>query len=142
MTRVHESPVSEVDASQFKVTTLLGRDSHFEGKLTFDGVVRVEGRFRGEIQSSGTLIIMNDADVSAEVSVGSCIIQGSYTGNLTAQESVEIKAPARVKGTVATPALQVERGVLLDGKCVMSETGRSSKSPDAEPPEVNMEVES
>ena len=39
------------------VNTLVGRGSHFEGKMTFEGVVRIDGSFEGEIVSSDTLII-------------------------------------------------------------------------------------
>ena len=33
------------------VNTLVGRGSHFEGKMTFEGVVRIDGSFEGEIVS-------------------------------------------------------------------------------------------
>lgn len=102
-----------------EITTLLGKDSEFEGKLRFGGVLRIDGRFKGEIQSDDTLALGPSAEVEAEVLVRTCVIEGRFSGNLTASESVEIRAPARVKGTVTTPEIQVERGVLLDGKCTM-----------------------
>ena len=111
-----------------EITTLLGRDSSFEGKLSFEGAVRVDGKFRGEIRSRGTLVVGNGSDVNADVEVANCVVEGNFTGNLKATESVEIHAPARVKGSVTTPVLQVEKGVLLDGKCVMGEV-----EPTAEP---------
>ena len=36
---------------------LLGKGADFQGKLTFEGTVRIDGRFTGEIFSDGTLII-------------------------------------------------------------------------------------
>lgn len=102
-----------------EITTLLGQDSEFEGNLSFEGTLRIDGRFKGEIKSEGTLALGPTADVQGEVQVRICVIEGNFSGNLTAMESVEIRAPAKVKGTVATPELQVERGVLLDGKCSM-----------------------
>ena len=104
-----------------EITTLLGKDSHFDGKLTFEGAVRVDGSFTGEIRSKGTLVVGNGSRVEGDVEVATCVIEGQFTGHLRAYESVEIHAPARVKGTVNTPVLQVEKGVLLDGKCVMGE---------------------
>ncbi|MCB9787881.1 MAG: polymer-forming cytoskeletal protein, partial [Deltaproteobacteria bacterium] len=47
------------------VNTLVGRGSHFEGKMTFEGVVRVDGSFEGEIVSDDTLIIGEGAEVRA-----------------------------------------------------------------------------
>ena len=34
-----------------EITTLLGRGATFEGKLTFEGTVRIDGRFKGEVFS-------------------------------------------------------------------------------------------
>jgi len=115
-----------------EITTLLGKDARFEGKLTFEGTVRVDGKFKGEVRSGGTLVVGNGSEVVADVEVAHCIIEGDFSGNLRAHESVEIHAPARVKGSVTTPSLQVEKGVLLDGKCVMGEAARS----EPEEPEI------
>src|SRR3569832_1899118 len=47
-----QSPAtSEVGGTQ--VTTLLGRGSEFEGKLSFEGTVRVDGKLSGEIFTEG-----------------------------------------------------------------------------------------
>jgi cytoskeletal protein CcmA (bactofilin family) len=109
-----------------EITTLLGKDSAFEGKLSFDGVVRIDGKFSGEIASQGTLVLGPSAAVDAEVSVRTCVIEGHFAGELKATESVEIHAPARVRGNIVTPEIQVDRGVLLDGKCTMTDTGPTS----------------
>jgi cytoskeletal protein CcmA (bactofilin family) len=109
-----------------EITTLLGKGSVFEGKLQFDGVVRIDGSYKGEIRSEGTLVLGPSAEVEAEVEVRVCVIEGNFSGNLRAAESVEIHAPAKVKGTVTTPEIQVERGVLLDGKCTMEEASTNA----------------
>ena len=53
-----------------EVTTLLGRGSEFEGKLSFEGTVRIDGKLTGEIFSDDVLIIGEGADVKAEINVG------------------------------------------------------------------------
>ena len=40
-----------------EITALLGRGTRFDGKLHFEGVVRIDGAFRGEIKSPDTLMI-------------------------------------------------------------------------------------
>lgn len=106
-------------ATQGEVTTLLGRGSEFEGKLSFEGTVRIDGKFSGEIFSDDVLIIGDGAEVRAELSVGSVIIHGNVFGNIKAARAVEIHAPGRVKGNITTPALFMEKGVLFDGSCHM-----------------------
>ncbi|MDB4980326.1 MAG: hypothetical protein JWM82_1078 [Myxococcales bacterium] len=106
-----------------EVTTLLGRGSEFEGKLSFEGTVRVDGKLSGEIFTDDTLIIGEGAEVNAEISVGSIIIEGTVHGNIHAKRSVEIHTPARVRGNISTPSLSIDKGVVFDGQCQMEQNG-------------------
>ena len=108
-----------------EVTTLLGRGSEFEGKLSFEGTVRVDGKLSGEIFTDDVLIIGEGAEVNAEISVGAIIIEGTVHGNIHAKRSVEIHTPARVKGNIATPSLSIDKGVIFDGQCQMEPNGAS-----------------
>src|SRR5437870_1221868 len=85
-----------------QLNALLGKGSAFEGKLLFEGSVRIDGKFTGEIHSSDLLIIGEGADVKGDVSVGTLVISGDYNGNAKAAKSIEIKAPAKVRGTLTT----------------------------------------
>ena len=70
------------------VNALLGRGSEFEGKLTFEGIVRIDGKFTGEIFSDGTLIVGEGARVKAEIAVDTVIVQGEVVGNIRAKTGV------------------------------------------------------
>jgi cytoskeletal protein CcmA (bactofilin family) len=102
-----------------EITSLLGRGSAFEGKLTFEGTVRIDGRFRGEVFSDDTLVIGEGALVEAEIDIGDIIIQGTVVGNIKAKRSIEIHAPGRVKGDIHTPSLQIDKGVIFEGRSFM-----------------------
>ncbi len=99
---------------------LLGKGSDFEGKLTFEGTVHIDGRFTGEIFSEGTLIIGEGAEVQAEIRVGSVAVYGNVTGNITAADAVELHAPASLRGNITSPALHIDKGVFFDGSCQMT----------------------
>lgn len=101
------------------VHTILGAESTFEGHLTFQGTIRIDGNFKGEIATKDVLVIGQGAKVEAEIKVGSVVINGTVRGNITAENSVEIHAPARIYGNITTPALTIDRGVIFDGKCIM-----------------------
>src|SRR5215208_7257883 len=115
-----------------EITTLLGRGAAFEGKLTFEGTVRIDGRFRGEVFSDDTLVIGEGAIVEAEIDVGEIIIQGTVGGNIKAKRSIEIHAPGRVKGDIHTPNLQIDKGVIFEGRSFME--GMVSPKPAAVAP--------
>jgi cytoskeletal protein CcmA (bactofilin family) len=102
-----------------EITTLLGRGATFEGKLMFDGTVRIDGRFKGEVFSEDTLVIGEGAVVEAEIDIGEVIIQGTVVGNIKASRSIEIHAPGRVKGDLTTPTLQIDKGVVFEGRSFM-----------------------
>lgn len=102
-----------------EITTLLGRGATFEGKLTFEGTVRIDGRFKGEVFTDDTLVIGEGAIVEASLDVGEVIIQGTVIGNITAKRSIEIHAPGRVKGDLHTPTLQIDKGVIFEGRSFM-----------------------
>lgn len=101
------------------VNTLVGRGSHFEGKMTFEGVVRIDGSFLGEIVSDDTLIIGEGAEVRAELDVATLVVYGIVYGNVRASNCVELHAPAHLVGNMVTPQLVVERGARFDGHCRM-----------------------
>jgi len=102
-----------------EINTLLGRGSTFEGKLTFEGTVRIDGRFKGEIFTDGVLVIGEGAEVQAEVDVATVIIEGNVIGNVRAKQLVEIHAPGRMVGNLVTPSLFIDKGVVFEGNCHM-----------------------
>ncbi len=104
-----------------EITTLLGRGSEFEGKLTFEGTVRIDGRLKGQVFSDDVLIIGEGAYVEAEIDIGEVIIQGTVVGNIRASRGIEIHAPGRVKGDLTTPSLQIDKGVVFEGRSFMEE---------------------
>jgi cytoskeletal protein CcmA (bactofilin family) len=116
-----------------EITTLLGRGATFEGKLTFEGTVRIDGRFKGEVFTDDVLVIGEGAHVEAEIDVGEVIIQGTVVGNVKAKRSIEIHAPGRVKGDLHTPSLQIDKGVIFEGRSFM-EGAMTQKQPVAAVP--------
>jgi cytoskeletal protein CcmA (bactofilin family) len=102
-----------------EINTLLGRGAEFEGKLTFEGTVRIDGRLSGEIFSDDVLVVGEGAEVHAEIDIGEIIIQGTVVGNIRAKRGVEIHAPGRVRGDITTPSLQIDKGVVFEGRAYM-----------------------
>jgi cytoskeletal protein CcmA (bactofilin family) len=102
-----------------ELNALLGRGSEFEGKLAFEGKVRIDGTFTGEISTNDTLHIGEGAKVSAEISCGTVVVEGEVTGNIKATSAVELHRPAKVRGDIASPSLMIEKGVIFEGRSKM-----------------------
>jgi cytoskeletal protein CcmA (bactofilin family) len=110
------------------VHTILGPESSFEGKLSFDGTVRIDGRFKGEIQTENILVIGQSARVEAQLAVGSVVINGEVTGDVVAKHSIEIHAPGKLRGNMVTPQLIITKDVLFDGTCKMEGVSSAKSS--------------
>ena len=112
----------EMDAiDRGEVNAFMGGETFFEGKLTYTGAVRLDGRFKGEIQSDDTLIVGETARVEGEIHVGTAIIQGEIVGNVYAKERVELHHPGRMIGDITTPSVVIDDGAIFEGKCKMKE---------------------
>lgn len=103
-----------------RVTALLDQGSSFEGQLTFEGTVRIGGRFKGEIFTKDTLVIDPGAEVEAQIEADTVIISGIVKGNVFARRRVIMHPPATLKGTVTTPSLRIDEGVVFEGASYMA----------------------
>jgi len=104
--------------------TILGPEASFEGKLTFQGQVRIDGKFKGEIFTDDVVVIGKDAEVVASINVGSLKLHGLLRGNVRASSSVELYPPARLFGDIETPNLTIQSGVIFEGACRMENLDR------------------
>jgi cytoskeletal protein CcmA (bactofilin family) len=118
----------EIPIEKSEIKAFLGPGSQFEGKLVFNEIVRLDGAFRGEVTSHDTLIVGESADIQADVEVGTLILSGNFKGNIKAKTRVELRAPAKVEGSIETPALSVEDGVILNGTINMNLGEKASGS--------------
>lgn len=115
-------------------TSVIDQGCEVEGRLRFDGTLVLNGRFRGELVSSDTLLVGETGQLEAEVEVqvGVAIVSGQITGNIVARERVELRGKARIFGDILTPVLVLEEGVVFDGRCRMrSEEVRAAQKTDA-----------
>lgn len=118
---------SNVGVSMSDVHTILGPESRFQGTLSFEGTVRIDGHFKGDINTNDVLVVGQGAKVEAEVKVGTIVINGEVHGNIIAKTAVEIHAPGKVKGNITTPVLVIDRGVIFEGNAKMDNLSESPK---------------
>lgn len=120
-------------------------DVEFKGTLCFSSKFELNGRFEGEIQAEGPLVVGDKALVKANITGVTVVIRGKVQGNITATERVELTAGAHLYGDVRTPkftcsdsAVFVGSSNTLEGKqpaqdfgqifTKMAKSGGSSKS--------------
>jgi cytoskeletal protein CcmA (bactofilin family) len=97
----------------------IGRGSRVVGKLFFDGTARIDGRVEGEISAEDTLVVGEQAIVTAAISGSAVVIRGRVTGDIQAKKRVELHPPGVLYGNVVTPSLVIHEGVVFEGHCSM-----------------------
>jgi len=110
---------SKALSSSEEISAYLGKETVFEGKMTFEGLFRLDGKFEGEIFESGTLIVGETAVVKGKVGVQSIIINGHVEGDLHAKGRVEIHAAGKFYGNLMTASLIIHEGGIFEGHCQM-----------------------
>ncbi len=107
------------DIKSGDLEAFLGKNTSFEGKMSFEGMVRLDGKFDGEIFSGDILIIGEMAIVNAKIKVGTLLVDGKVTGNVQASDKIEIHSTGKLNGKINTPALVIKEGGIFDGTCKM-----------------------
>jgi cytoskeletal protein CcmA (bactofilin family) len=113
-----------------EVNAFMGAETFFEGKLTYTGAVRLDGRFKGVIRSDDTLIVGETGRIEGELHVGITIIQGEVVGNVYGKERVELHHPGRMIGNITAPVVIMDEGAIFEGNCKMKEKKKEEKKED------------
>ena len=112
--------------------TLIDAQTDVEGKLRGKDAL-VKGRFRGEIEVSGKLVLGEGSKVEATVVADSAEISGELKGDLKAR-SLVLAEKARVQGTVDAQVLVVREGAWLSGAVAAGESEKPQPGTPAAPP--------
>lgn len=106
-----------------KIENVLGASTHFEGRLTSDGNIRVDGVFEGSIETAGNVIVGEQARVMADIVANGVQVWGAVKGNVSAAGRLEILSSGRVWGDIKVAALLIDEGGVFRGQCLMQGEG-------------------
>ncbi len=113
-----------------RCSNIVASGAKWQGTLTVDDSVRIDGTFSGEIRAKGTVHVSEGAQVDAKVRAQFVVISGSFKGDMRADQRVDLLPHSRVSGELSTKVLSVQEGALLDSKVQM--TGLSDSETKAE----------
>ncbi len=95
---------------------VLGPDTHHQGDLTFEGRVRVDGRFTGRLYSEDCLEIGVSGVVDGECDVARAIVAGTLTGRVRVREHLLIESTGEVSGVLDAGVVELRAGGKLLGE--------------------------
>ncbi|NJL15916.1 MAG: polymer-forming cytoskeletal protein [Nitrospira sp.] len=107
------------DAGDSENFTFLGKGVDFKGIVSFDGTIRIDGRVEGEVHTTGTLIVGEQATVKGIISAGTLMTSGKINGTVTATAKIQIQKHGVLIGDIRTPGISIEDGAHFHGMCDM-----------------------
>lgn len=106
----------------FIVNSIIGEGAEFKGEFKLKGVIRIDGRFNGLLESEGKVLIGKSGIVDTDIRASIIIVGGIVNGNLYATDKVELLKTCVINGDIITPRLTVEEGVKFQGSCTINPT--------------------
>lgn len=100
---------------------ILDVNATMQGNMTFSDPVnlRINGKFEGNLNTKGNLIIGKDAEVNAEIIGENIIVAGKVKGKIKATKILSLSSTAEVLADLETPKVTIEEGAFFNGKCKM-----------------------
>lgn len=125
-----------------KVDTLVGPGTTIEGKVQAAGILRVEGRIRGEVVSEGDVIVGEKGEIRANIKARHVTIAGRVAGNISASGRMHLTATGSLQGDVDASTISIEEGAHFKGACRMAEpSSGKERHGEPEPPKPSQSSE-
>ena len=99
--------------------SFIGPNMTVDGTITGSESVFVEGTVRGKVNLSADLRVGTKARVEASVHARNVYVEGKLTGDISADDRVELVASATVDGNIKAPKIIVAEGAKFRGSVDM-----------------------
>jgi cytoskeletal protein CcmA (bactofilin family) len=99
--------------------TFIGPNVTIEGTLTGSEPIVIEGTVKGKINLNADLRVGTKARVEASVHAKNVTVEGRLTGDVSADDRVELVASATVDGNIKAPKIIVAEGAKFRGNVDM-----------------------
>jgi cytoskeletal protein CcmA (bactofilin family) len=122
------SPELEPAAAREPGMTLIEPGVEMNGRLVVPHSLRVEGEFRGAIESAASVFVSESGAVEAPIRARTVEIRGAVVGDIVATREVVIHPTGKLHGNVETPSFVVSRGATFNGRSQMYRPERGAQA--------------
>jgi cytoskeletal protein CcmA (bactofilin family) len=102
-----------------EINAFLGKGTTFNGEMRFEGMFRIDEKYDGKILSGDSLVVGQTAEVNAEITVKTIIVNGKVNGKISASNRTEIQSSGQIRGDIETSSLVISEGAIFEGNCKM-----------------------
>lgn len=108
-------------ADKRELNTIIGKGSVIEGKIKVKNSIRVDGKIKGEISSTGTVTIGSEGEVEGTINAANAIIGGRVRGKMVIDSKIILEKNSVLIGDLKTQKLNISEGAIFDGNCIMED---------------------
>ena len=99
--------------------SIIASDMAVIGDLETEGVVRIEGRVKGNVKVGAQILVAQGATIEGDLHTQEAVIAGTVTGGIHASDRVELQATAVVAGDIHTARIAIVEGAKVAGEVKM-----------------------
>lgn len=109
------------------LNTVIGKGTVVEGTLTVQSSLRVDGKIKGKISCTDSIVVGKEGEIEGEVHVRNAVIGGRINGKINAEGKVILESKAVLKGDLKASKVVIDEGAVFNGNCLMLEEGKIEK---------------
>ncbi len=114
------------DAGRTGQGSVIGAGLSFRGEVSGEGDFHVAGKFEGDINVTGRVLVADGAQVDANINALAIVIGGIVRGNLSASTRVEILPTGVLSGTLKTGSFSAADGASVKGEVWVEPVARAA----------------
>ena len=123
----NEPPARELS----DVVSVIGPGMEIVGDIKCDGTVRVEGKVKGSIKATKSVVIGKGGRVAGDIETQDVVVAGTVDGTVIGASRVELQETCKVKGDIRSRRVKLDEGGQVEGRLQMeSDSTASSGSSD------------
>jgi len=107
-------------ANDVDVINIISAGTVINGDLKTDGVIRLNGKLIGNIETSEKIVIGEKGFVQGDILCNQADIEGKLEGAIVVKQLLSLKSTANIQGNIETKQLLVEPGAVFTGTCKMA----------------------
>lgn len=114
--RFAEHTMSRREGRRESNGAVVGARLSFRGEVSGEGDFHIAGKFEGDINVTGRVLVSEGAEVDANINAQAIVIAGTVRGNLSASTRVEILPTGVLTGTLKTGSFTAADGASVKGE--------------------------
>lgn len=98
--------------------SIVSAECYFQGTLSVQGSLRVDGRLEGAVDNARHVIVGDGGRIAGDVTAQVVVCGGEIEGNICA-DMLEVLVKSRIKGDIRAKKMIVEEGARIEGHCAI-----------------------